>query len=379
MASRNDIRAQQTASDTQDLMEMTPSYRGPRGMVKTTPEGSASSPFDRRNFSQERLDELAAQGINVGEVDPNAAPEIQAPGGLNWEAAQVAGGSTSPTPDPGSAPMAPDDTTQQQGPDYSRRDLFEQAIFKQLGGNPFEIDPRKEAQVVDAKLPELFDHIFRGSVTWSDRHLLDKDQRNYWNQTVKQFHADAYNEAASRKKQGIDMYKFMTGKFDREAKAEEARRKEAAAEPKMRRILNESGKMEWMVWDPSTKAYKPTGMGAEKPDKPAKGPGEPKRTDVEAIYKFEQKQMKDLDPGVPLPPDLLVTFNRMRRAAGMPELEEKTSVGESQGWWAQQGKKWLGIKPDDVETTTLEEVPKGGAKTTNFVWDPKTRKLTPKE
>lgn len=121
-------------------------------------------------------------------------------------------------------------------PNYDNREGFEQKIFekftKQYGfssGNPYEIDLDAELKKHDAELPDLFNYIFRGRVNWIDKDRLDKDQQKYWDNTVKQFHAERGQKilsAVSRMKNEHNYYmtKFDTAKKEYDVMLEKARK-----------------------------------------------------------------------------------------------------------------------------------------------------------
>ena len=102
-------------------------------------------------------------------------------------------------------------------PDYSRRDEFEKLVFKKIGENPFQIDVMAEVNKANEDLPDLFRHIFRGKVIWEDRGRLNKKQIDYWDDIVKQYRSDVYNQVTSDKAQKIEEHKWMMGQFDSKA------------------------------------------------------------------------------------------------------------------------------------------------------------------
>lgn len=111
-------------------------------------------------------------------------------------------------------------------PDYSDRDAFERQVLKELGANPFEIDPMKTVNVASKNIPTLFNHIFRGRVIWADRDKLDKKQAAWWDATVKQYRSDIHDKAVSNKNVLTGRYNWMMNKFDNEKKDYEARLKD---------------------------------------------------------------------------------------------------------------------------------------------------------
>lgn len=116
--------------------------------------------------------------------------------------------------------------------DFSRRGAFEQSVFKQLqsesmpNGNPFDFDTTaKMNEITKTDMPELFAQVFQGQVTWQDRHLLDDDQKKYWQGEVKAFRAHLKGALDSEKNEGVDMYNQMMNQFDNMAKEQESLRK----------------------------------------------------------------------------------------------------------------------------------------------------------
>ncbi|MFC1579556.1 S1C family serine protease [Thermodesulfobacteriota bacterium] len=98
-------------------------------------------------------------------------------------------------------------------PEYSNRDKYEEYVFRQIGGNPLDIDPMEEVRKAGAELPALFRRVFRGK-RWSDRHRMTKHQANFWNEYIKTYREDVYNSAVSRRGTGISKYNWMMSQFD---------------------------------------------------------------------------------------------------------------------------------------------------------------------
>lgn len=140
------------------------------------------------------------------------------------------------TPVKGAPPESPQTAGGKSGPgspvDFSRRGAFEGSVFKQLqsesmpNGNPFDFDTTASMnEITKTDMPELFAQVFQGQVTWQDRHLLDDDQKKYWQGEVKAFRAHLKDSLDSEKSEGIDMYNHMMNQFDNAAKEQEALRK----------------------------------------------------------------------------------------------------------------------------------------------------------
>lgn len=108
---------------------------------------------------------------------------------------------------------------------YENRAGFSDTVINQLGINPFTIDVQAEVNKADSNLPKLFHHVFNGRVTWNDRSLLTSKERQYWNNVVKQYHAEVQAKVASKKKSLIDRYNYMMNTFDNQRKIELERAK----------------------------------------------------------------------------------------------------------------------------------------------------------
>ena len=119
-----------------------------------------------------------------------------------------------------------------QLPDFSRRNEFEGHVFKQLksetmpSGNPFEFNPIASMNAISKQdLPELFARTFQGQVTWADRHLLDDDEKKYWQAEVKRYRAQLQDSLNAERQTAISQYNQMMNQFDNGAKEAEAARK----------------------------------------------------------------------------------------------------------------------------------------------------------
>lgn len=114
---------------------------------------------------------------------------------------------------------------QPAGPIYDRG-RFEQQLFQDMGGNPYEIDPMKEVdRITQEQMEGLFNHVFRGKAIWADRQRLSKKQQDFWQNELRQFRAHVKEGVDSERATKIQMYQFMMGQFENQAKEEEARRK----------------------------------------------------------------------------------------------------------------------------------------------------------
>jgi hypothetical protein len=116
---------------------------------------------------------------------------------------------------------------------FSDRGGFEEAVFRQIGGNPFAVDLQREVDRATAEdMPRLFQKVFGGQVIWADRNKLDKNQQAYWQNELKRYRAHVHDRVASRRAAQVDQYKMMMGEFDAEAKAHEAAQKKREAKEK---------------------------------------------------------------------------------------------------------------------------------------------------
>lgn len=116
--------------------------------------------------------------------------------------------------------------TDASGMPVNNRNRFESEVYKEIGGNPFEINAVKKMNEVTAKdLPALFSRVFKGQVVWEDRNKLDKNQRAYWDAQVKGYRAHVKEAVESERKTKIDVYNHMMKTFDNDVKENEAAEK----------------------------------------------------------------------------------------------------------------------------------------------------------
>jgi hypothetical protein len=122
-----------------------------------------------------------------------------------------------PPPPPSSAPGCGGDF------DFSNRGGFEQFVFRQIGGNPFEIDVQREVdRATAADLPKLFERVFRGQAIWADRDKLSPKQQEFWQDEVKRYRSFIKDRVASDRGRKLDMYKHMIGQYEADRKEQEA-------------------------------------------------------------------------------------------------------------------------------------------------------------
>ena len=169
-------------------------------------------------------------------------------------------GSVSGAPEPPTGAQPQSQIT--RAPTAADRDRFEQIVFKQMGGNPFMMDPYQEVLRSDTQLPALFNHVFQGKIQYGDLGKLSKDQREYWEESKKEFHRKVWDQATNRRKQTTDQYTWMMAKYDihaKEAQAIQAKSdKQAAAElakggkaPSHVTMVGETGQPTVHMWDPT--------------------------------------------------------------------------------------------------------------------------------
>jgi len=287
---------------------------------------------------------------------------------------------------------------------------FENRVFEQLGYNPYTLDPYEEVRNADAKLPDLFNHIFRGEIMWADRHRLDKNQAAYWDAMVKKYHADVFEESKAKREYGIKAHEFMIGKFESVQKEYEAKMAARATPPEMKQMVDpDTGRKRWFAWDKDVQDWKP-GMFAEAdeaegpPDmkemvdpkdgklkwfewnkdkgewnptpygaKGEKGPKEASREDLIAVHKFQDYMMGAYEPGEKLTKQDLDTINKVRERIGEPPLKETMTVKEVNGILS----KLRGPKSEWGYTPGEEEP--GGSPVSNIThrFNPTTGKVEP--
>lgn len=176
------------------------------------------------------------------------------------------------------------------------RRMFEEQIFNQFG-NPFLMSPEEEVLKADAQLPQLFEHIFGGRVSFSDIGRLSKTQREIWEEAKKRHHAQVYGAAKAKKQKAEEAYKWMMGNFEWEraqaAKELEERDKREAKE-EARRNKAPDTRVQWSskhqaqtlhIWDPTTQDWADTGRQTESPMKA-----------LQESLNFVNKQIKQIAP-----------------------------------------------------------------------------------
>lgn len=224
-------------------------------------------------------------------------------------------------------------------PDYSRRNDFEKEVFMEIGGNPFEIDPMDEVKKADTRLPALFNHVFGGEVYYGDIDKLDTDQRRYWQDVLKQYHAQVYNEAISKKKVMTDRYNHLMNKFDNAAseyasrlRGYQARMKEWATTLEKRRAEERKAPVTKTIggklyqWNPDTRKWDYTGIAEEK---------EPKKPTSAAIARIA-KSVEDLNGVDPKTPEFsrkLKAINAMLKAENLPSIKKRKTKAKERWWW----------------------------------------------
>lgn len=128
---------------------------------------------------------------------------------------------------------APGQPGQMRPPTQYDRRRFEDIVFKDMGGNPFEIDVVREVDKRTAEsLPKLFNQVFKGQAIWEDRGRLSKKQQDFWQGEVKKYRAHLKDRVTSDRKTKIEYFNFMMKNFDNEAKEYEARTKKQQEQTK---------------------------------------------------------------------------------------------------------------------------------------------------
>ena len=128
-------------------------------------------------------------------------------------------------------------------PPVHNRSRFEKEIFKEIGGNPFEINVVKQMNDVSARdLPKLFSSVFKGQVVWEDRNKLNKKQADFWQAQVQGYRAHVKEQLESERKTKIEVYNHMMKTFDNDTKEQEAAEKRVKEREKEWADLNKSNK-----------------------------------------------------------------------------------------------------------------------------------------
>lgn len=255
-----------------------------------------------------------------------------------------------------SKPAAAQQTGAKAPPPRMDRNSFEQIIFKQIGGNPFVVDPYREVVKADAQLPQLFEEVFAGRATWADLPHLSKEDRAFWEKTKQAFHAQVLNEVKSRKQTMLQQYNWMMGKFDEEQKTQQAafarqEKEQARLEarqgktPTFRALFNADGVQTLHRWDPEVQDFvdtgRRTGTAALEDRMPAR---------MKEIQTFLNRYLpKPIDPAMALALGMLESSNpeaaKAMRAAMTPVVspEMKPTIDalskEYNDYWAQEAKK----------------------------------------
>jgi len=112
---------------------------------------------------------------------------------------------------------------------FPPRSVFEKSIFNTLKsdsnptGNPFDINiPATVEQISKGDLPDLFNQVFKGTVIWEDRHLLDDEQKKLWLAEAKRYRAHLKEQVTAEKQTATGQYNQLMTRFDNEKKEQEA-------------------------------------------------------------------------------------------------------------------------------------------------------------
>jgi S1-C subfamily serine protease len=94
------------------------------------------------------------------------------------------------------------------------REKFENWIFEQMGGNPYNIDPQALVNAEKDRLPELFRSVFPGHEI-DELKRFSPEARGYWGSWVANHMQAVYSRAENSKNSGIMKHKEMMAYLDR--------------------------------------------------------------------------------------------------------------------------------------------------------------------
>jgi hypothetical protein len=153
------------------------------------------------------------------------------------------------------------------------QDAFEEQLLKQMGGNPYQMNPMGELNYRwQREQKAIFNEVFGGQVDWHDRTRLTQEERQYWNQVKKQWRAETYQQLANERTGRIQEYENAMGNFASRRKnhlaALEKRQEEqekATKKPDFEKMPSSdgSGRITLWQWDPSAKKMIDTGQIAK--------------------------------------------------------------------------------------------------------------------
>ena len=154
---------------------------------------------------------------------------------------------------------------------WGNKAMFEESVFRQLGGNPYLIDPYERARALtEEKERDLFNAYFDGAAHWGSRHKLTPEQRAEWDAVRKSFEARAFQELNHKLSQAKEAYTFMMGRFDaaraeRQAAAERKAAQEKGRTWQTQEGYDEQGRKKIFRVNPQTGELEDTGKFAEEP------------------------------------------------------------------------------------------------------------------
>ena len=223
--------------------------------------------------------DLKFTNLPGGREGYESVPDLDTSGG--YEENFPDGGSFSVL-EPDLEPVIADTYEQQITNEQDHRNSFKEAVFEQIGGNPFEMSGQKALDDFrkGGGYERLFNYIFQGQLSWIDRRHMTPEQKVIWNNELKGHRADIVQDIETKKKQALSEYKYMMGEFDKQAGAI------SAAKQKDRKVvLDKKAKLVKAEQAKKTAALKKAQKAREDAD-----------TVTLAEKKAFQDQMKDYDP-----------------------------------------------------------------------------------
>jgi len=94
------------------------------------------------------------------------------------------------------------------------RNKFENWVFEQLGGNPYQIDPQALVNAEKERIPELFRKVFPGHEI-DELKRMSPEARGYWGSWVANHMQVTYSRAETARNTGIMKHKEMMSFLDR--------------------------------------------------------------------------------------------------------------------------------------------------------------------
>lgn len=219
----------------------------------------------------------------------------------------------------------------QAPPKFPSRKEFEDNAFEALGGNPFEVDPVQAVTAASKDLQPLFNYVFKNKIFWGDRERLSEGQREFWDSTVKAYRSQIFNEAKSKRATDIDVYNQMMTRYDNEFKENDMAQRRIASERKAVFSAAKGKRVEERAEENlaiSQRREERLQKSAEETSAARKAKGskqkEPSRSDISAIVKFEERLFDPeiYEEGAQIGEADLRDWNRMRKASGLPEVDE---------------------------------------------------------